>query len=83
MLTYVEFRSAEFPAYDGKEEEINPGRFGKQLAEFIALGLKAEGETINELISEDWGWLIPIDNLTFTLWALETMKNMRMVFSAL
>lgn len=50
------------------EEEINPGRFGKRLAEFIALGLKVEGETINELIPEDWRWLIPIDNPTFTLW---------------
>lgn len=66
------------------EEEINPGRFGKRLAEFIALGLKVEGETINELIPEDWRWLIPIDNPTLHYgWALETMKNMRMVFSAL
>ena len=43
MKTHVEFKSDQFPAYDGEEEEINPGRWGKRLAEFLFQGLKTEG----------------------------------------
>jgi hypothetical protein len=35
MLTYVEFRSGNFPPYEGEEQESNPGIFGKRLAEFL------------------------------------------------
>lgn len=33
MQTMVSFRSAKFPAYPGEEEDINPGLWGKRLAE--------------------------------------------------
>ncbi len=40
MKTHVEFRSAKFPAYDGEEDEVNPGRWGKRLAEYLAMKLR-------------------------------------------
>ena len=68
MLTYVEFKSAAFPPYDGESEEINPGRFGKRLAEYLAAELSRRGERIGALFTEDWGWVVPIENAGFDLW---------------
>lgn len=68
MKTVVEFRSDRFPAYDSEDEQINPGRFGKRLADFISEGLAKQGFEAEELIAEDWGWVIPIKNESFRLW---------------
>jgi len=35
MKTHVEFRSSAFPAYENEEEEINPGLWGRRLAEHL------------------------------------------------
>jgi hypothetical protein len=43
MKTHVEFRSDKFPPYEGEEDEINPGRYGKRVAEFLVRGLEERG----------------------------------------
>jgi len=68
MKSHVEFRSSEFPPYDCEEEQINPGRFGKRVAEFLAKGLAEAGFSIGDLVAEDWGWIVPIENPGFRLW---------------
>lgn len=68
MKTHVEFRSDNFPAYPGEEEEVNPGRWGRRLAEFIAAGLKEGGIAAREPFAEDWGWIVEIENDSFRLW---------------
>jgi len=68
MKTHVEFRSDRFPAYESEEQEINPGRYGKRVAEFLAAGLHSHGFETEELIAEDWGWIVPIKNDGFKLW---------------
>jgi hypothetical protein len=68
MKTHVEFRSDAFPPYDGEEEQINPGLFGKRLAEFLARGLKEQGVEALDPVAEDWGWIVPIKNDEFNLW---------------
>lgn len=68
MLTHVEFRSTAFPPYDGESEQINPGRFGKRLAEYLQAELRRRGEPVGELVAEDWGWMVPIENAGFGLW---------------
>ncbi len=35
MRTHVEFRTTKFPSYD-PEGEVNPGRYGQRLAEFLS-----------------------------------------------
>lgn len=64
MKTGVEFRSALFPAETGEEEQINPGRFGKRLAEFVADRLRQDGFTVVEPYAEDWGWAVEVANLS-------------------
>ena len=68
MKTHVEFRSDSFPAYPGEEEEVNPGIWGKRLAEFIHSGLKDRGFDVLEPFSEDWGGMVEIRNDAFPLW---------------
>ena len=68
MKTHVEFRSDAFPPYEGEEDQINPGLYGKRLAEFFVRGLKDKGFEPLELFAEDWGWVIPIRNKGFSLW---------------
>jgi hypothetical protein len=68
MKTQVEFRSAAFPAYEGEEENINPGRWGKRLAEFLQQKLMEENIPTGEIYFEDWGVALPIKNEAFPLW---------------
>lgn len=68
MNAHVEFRSDSFPPYPGEEDEINPGRWGRKLAEFIHAGLKARGFDVIDPAAEDWGWMVEIRNDAFPLW---------------
>jgi hypothetical protein len=67
MKTQVEFRSSKFPPYDGEEEEINPGLWGKRLAEYLVHKLAEKGIKSEEMVAEDWGWYVPIANEGFRL----------------
>jgi hypothetical protein len=67
MNTQVTFRSDNFPPYDGEQEQINPGLWGKRLAEYFVEKLKETGIETEEIIPEDWGWYIPIKNEEFRL----------------
>ena len=42
MKTHIEFKSSAFPAYEGEDEEINPGRWGRRLAEYIKSKLEVQ-----------------------------------------
>jgi len=67
MRTQVEFRSTKFPPYDGEEEQINPGLWGKRLAEYLVENLSKKGVQTREIVMEDWGWYIPVENEGFRL----------------
>ena len=67
MRTHIEFISTDFPAYHGEEEEINPGRFGKRLAEFLAKEFPSYGFSVSRIGTEDWGVMVEINNPNFPL----------------
>jgi hypothetical protein len=67
MKTQVEFRSSKFPPYEGEEEQINPGLWGKRLAEYLAQKLAEKGIVTEEMVAEDWGWYVPVRNEGFRL----------------
>jgi hypothetical protein len=60
MKTQVEFRSSKFPPYEGEEEEINPGLWGKRITEYLAQKLAELGIETDEMVVEDWGCYLPI-----------------------
>ena len=68
VQTYVEFRSDMFPAIDGEEQQVNPGLWGKRLADFLTGKLRGKGFATEEPFAEDWGWIVPIVNQQFPLW---------------
>jgi hypothetical protein len=59
VKTFAEFRSSKFPPY-GEDELINPGLWGKRLAEYFMANLPAHGLVADEPIAEDWGWYLPV-----------------------
>ncbi|HTJ00221.1 MAG TPA: hypothetical protein VL527_15165 [Dongiaceae bacterium] len=67
MKTHVEFRSAKFPPYEGEEELINPGLWGRRLAEYLVQKLGERGIQTGKPVAEDWGWYIPVSNEEFRL----------------
>jgi hypothetical protein len=67
VKTFVDFRSDKFPPYEGEEEDINPGLWGKRLAEYFVENLPSHGLETEEIIAEDWGYYIPIVHAGFRL----------------
>ncbi|MGE4190149.1 MAG: hypothetical protein AB7G12_09630 [Thermoanaerobaculia bacterium] len=63
----MEFRSSDFGATPGEDEQINPGRWGKLLAEFLSAELASRGFEPTGLVAEDWGWCLTLKNEKFPL----------------
>ena len=68
MRTNLEFRSTAFPAYPGEDEEVNPGLYGKRLAQFLTTELPKTGFVVEGMNAEDWGWRLDLQNNLFPLW---------------
>ena len=68
MPTMLEFTSSAFPADSDEGEVINPDRYGRRLALFIAEQLPAKGYRTIEPDAEDWGWRVEVANAEFPLW---------------
>lgn len=60
MRTHVEFRSAKFPS-DEPGGEMNAGRWGRRLAEYLERNLPRHGVRPVGAIMEDWGYLVPLE----------------------
>jgi hypothetical protein len=69
MNAALEFVSAHFPADPDEEELINPGRWGRRLAAFLAEGLRTRGLCADVPRPTDWGWRIDVAaGAPFRLW---------------
>jgi hypothetical protein len=68
MKTHVEFRSDKFPPYEGEEEQINTDHWGRRLGEYLKEKLSIKGIETGELGPEDWGWCLPVENESFSIW---------------
>lgn len=64
----VTFTSDFFKPVAGEEEETNPGRFGRALAEWLAAQLKKRGVSVEGVIPEDFGWLVMVSRKPCMLW---------------
>lgn len=68
MRAQFEFVSADFPPYPGEDQQINPGRYGMRLAEFLAQQLPAHGFAVRTVGVEDWGVMVELENPDYPLW---------------
>jgi hypothetical protein len=68
MPTLVEFKSAAFPKYPNENEElVNDHCWGKRLAEYVRDELPKHGVATGDILCEDWGWLVYLENADFPL----------------
>jgi len=61
------FESSAFMSVPGEDEATNPGIFGKALAQWLATQLHLSGVAANEVIPEDFGWVIPVESESYSL----------------
>lgn len=64
----VTFTSDFFTPIAGEEDETNPGRYGKALAQWLAAQLKERGVSVEGIIPEDFGWVVMLSRKPFMLW---------------
>ena len=62
------FTSDMFTVEPGEDEEINPGRYGRQLAIWLKAQLKQRGYSVEPVIAEDWGRCLMLSRDPFMLW---------------
>ena len=62
------FRSTRFEIAPGEDKEINPGIYGKQLAEWLKARLENRGYKVEPIINEDWGRCLMCSRDPFCLW---------------
>lgn len=68
LRSHIEFRSDAFPARPGEEQQINPGRWGAALVEYLKPELASRGFIPTATYTEDWGYVIELENPGFRLW---------------
>jgi len=59
----VTFTTDFFKPIAGEEEETNPGRYGKALAQWLAQQLKERGVSAEGVIPEDFGWVVMVSEV--------------------
>jgi hypothetical protein len=64
----VTFQTDFFKPIAGEENETNPGRYGKALAQWLFERLKERGVTVEGVIPEDFGWVVMVYRKPFMLW---------------
>jgi hypothetical protein len=62
------FTSSLFNIEPGEDEEINPGRYGRQLAIWLKAQLELRGYDVEPVIAEDWGRCLMLSRTPFLLW---------------
>ena len=68
----VTFRSPKFPPYDGEEESINPGLWGKRLAEHLVdqlAGIEVETEELGRVVTALESILSAAPDITDVAWS--------------
>ena len=58
LRDHVRFRSPRFRSLEPMAEQLNPGRYGKELATWTAEQLSRAGLIVSAPQEEDWGWYL-------------------------
>jgi len=58
-------RTNAFPIEPGEDADTNPGRYGRAFAQFVADGMRAKGELVEDIVPEDFGWCVRLGRNPF------------------
>ncbi len=64
----LRFQTDFFQPERGEEEETNPGRYGKALAQWLTEKLKERGVAVEGIVPEDFGWVVMVSRKPLKLW---------------
>jgi hypothetical protein len=64
----VTFETDFFQPLPGEEEKTNPGRYGQALAQWLREQLLNRGVSVQEVLPEDFGWVVVVARQPFLLW---------------
>jgi hypothetical protein len=65
-LPFIHIKAAKFPILPGEDEElVNPGTYGKALAQYLEARLKEKAYEVPFICCEDWGWWVEIKGHPF------------------
>ncbi|WP_053978620.1 hypothetical protein [Mangrovimonas xylaniphaga] len=70
MLKDIFIKSNLFPPYPNEEDEINPGRFGKKLAEFIKQNLEQNNIQVADIYPTDYAYEMRLDQYKFSVYLI-------------
>ena len=62
------FRSTSFPIEPGEDKDTNPGIHGRQLALWLRTKLESAGQSVVDVIPEDFGWCVRCQVKPLQLW---------------
>jgi len=62
------FKSTKFEIEPGEDDEINPGIYGRQLAQWLRQRLIEKHYIVEDIINEDWGRCLMCNREPFKLW---------------
>jgi hypothetical protein len=57
-----------FEIETGEDQETNPGVYGRAFAHWLADRLKARGESVEQIVAEDWGRCLVLTRKPYLLW---------------
>ena len=64
----IRFRSSNFTIDPAEDEETNPFLYGRALAQWLRQKLSSFGYTPEEIIPEDYGWIVVLSRGNGLLW---------------
>jgi hypothetical protein len=70
MQTEIIIETNLFPAYPNEELEINPGRFGKRLAEYLIKELEKDNIKVADLYATDYSYELKIEEYKFNIYIM-------------
>ena len=70
MINEITIQSELFPAYPGEGDQINTGRFGKKLAEFVQQILVESGIQVADIYPADCGYELRLDQFSFAVYII-------------
>lgn len=66
MEKFIHIRSPKFPILPGEEKElVNPGMYGKAIAQYLQEKLRDRGYEVPFFCNEDWGWFVKLKGAPF------------------
>lgn len=68
MKTDIYIKSELFSSYEGEEDDINHGRFGKRLAECVKIFLESDDIEVADVYPTDYSYELRIDQFRFSVY---------------